>query len=90
MSTTIRGDHKEISIRKEKSLMERLTNKNILIGSLLFAALSPGVLLTIPPESKGMWMSGQTSPKAVLVHTAVFGTAFCILKTFTERKNRLH
>jgi hypothetical protein len=39
---------------------------------LLFFVLSPGVLLTIPAGSKGLFMSGQTSIAAAAVHAVVF------------------
>ena len=42
---------------------------------LLFVVLSPGVLLTLPPVGKKVFMSGQTSLTAVLVHAAVFAAA---------------
>ena len=38
----------------------------------LFFLLSPGVLLTLPAGSKGIWMSGQTSVAAALIHSLVF------------------
>ena len=38
----------------------------------LFFILSPGVLLTLPPGSKGIFRSGQTSVAAALVHALVF------------------
>ena len=39
----------------------------------LFILLSPGFLITLPPVRKGgLWMSGQTSVTAVLVHAVVF------------------
>lgn len=44
----------------------------ILILGLLFFVLSPGVLLTIPPCSKGLFASGQTSLIAAAVHAVVF------------------
>ena len=40
--------------------------------AFLFLILSPGMLLTLPPGSKGVWMSRQTSVSAVFVHTIVF------------------
>ena len=40
--------------------------------ALLFFLLSPGVLLTIPAGSRGVWMSGQTSITSALVHAIVF------------------
>jgi hypothetical protein len=39
---------------------------------LLFVLLSPGVLLTLPPVGKQVFMSGKTSLVAVLVHAVVF------------------
>ena len=40
--------------------------------AFLFFILSPGMLLTLPPGSKGVWMSRQTSVSAAFVHTLVF------------------
>jgi len=40
--------------------------------AFLFFVLSPGVLLTLPAGSKGVWMSRQTSVLAALVHSLVF------------------
>ena len=42
------------------------------ISALLFFILSPGVLLTLPPAGRGIFMSGQTSVLAALVHAIVF------------------
>jgi hypothetical protein len=39
---------------------------------LLFILLSPGMLLTLPPGGKGMFLSCETSVVAVLVHSVVF------------------
>lgn len=50
------------------------------LPTLLFVLLSPGVLLTLPPKGKGVWMSGQTSLVAVLVHAVVFVVAYNFLK----------
>jgi hypothetical protein len=43
-----------------------------LLCGLLFFLLSPGVLLTIPPGSRGLFVSGQTSVLAAAVHAVVF------------------
>jgi Protein of unknown function (DUF3339) len=43
-----------------------------LLAALLFFLLSPGVLVTLPPGSKGVFMSGQTSIMAAIVHAIVF------------------
>jgi len=44
----------------------------MLVEVLLFVLLSPGLLLTLPPVGKGVFMSGKTSVLAVLVHAVVF------------------
>jgi hypothetical protein len=44
----------------------------LLIATLLFVLLSPGVLLTLPPIGGKIFMSGKTSLIAVLVHAVVF------------------
>jgi len=46
----------------------------------LFFLLSPGVLLTLPAGSKGIWMSGQTSVAAALVHSLVFVVVLVLIK----------
>lgn len=40
--------------------------------AILFFVLSPGVLLTLPPGSRGIFASGQTSLAAAAVHALVF------------------
>lgn len=40
--------------------------------AVLFFVLSPGVLLTLPPGSRGVLMSRQTSLLAAAVHALVF------------------
>ena len=53
---------------------------DLIVPALLFILLTPGVLLTLPPGSKGIWMSGQTSLIAVGVHTLVFALIFSFLR----------
>lgn len=48
----------------------------------LFFVLSPGVILTLPAGSKGVFFSGQTSVVAAAVHALVFVLALCYLKRF--------
>lgn len=48
----------------------------IILATILFILLSPGLLVTIPPTG-GFWMSETTSNLAVIVHGVVF---FAILK----------
>jgi hypothetical protein len=46
---------------------------------VLFILLSPGLLLTLPPVGKKIFMSCQTSTAAVLVHALVFAFALYYL-----------
>ena len=46
---------------------------------VLFILLSPGLLLTLPPVGKKIFMSCQTSTTAVLVHALVFAFALYYL-----------
>ncbi len=62
-------------------LRKELTRADILVPLLLFVVLTPGVLLTIPPGSKGLFMSGQTSTPAVAVHTLVYAVLFAFLRS---------
>jgi hypothetical protein len=54
---------------------------NLFVPVLLFILLSPGVLLTLPPGNKGVYMSRQTSLKAVAVHAVVFLAVYYALRT---------
>ena len=47
---------------------------------VLFILLSPGVLLTLPPVGKKIFMSGQTSIQAVLVHALVFSAILYFIR----------
>ena len=49
----------------------------LLVATLLFVLLSPGVLLTLPPVGPKVFMSGKTSLLAVLVHAVVFYVVLC-------------
>ena len=53
-----------------------------LVAGLVFFLLSPGVLLTIPAGSRGLFASGQTSLLAAAVHAVVFVAAIYALHTF--------
>jgi len=54
-----------------------ITKTDLLVTTALFIALSPGMLLTIPP---GEFMSGKTSHMAIFAHTVVFAVLFAILR----------
>lgn len=49
----------------------------LLLATLLFVVLSPGILLTLPPVGSKIFMSGKTSLIAVLVHAVVFYVILC-------------
>ena len=57
-----------------------LTKTVLLVTITLFLALSPGLLLTLPPGSGGVVRSGQTSLPAALTHAVVFALVFAILR----------
>jgi|TARA_R110000850_G_scaffold78517_11_gene169774 hypothetical protein len=63
-----------------KALGLVLTKTDILVTTALFLALSPGMLLTLPPGSGGVFTSGQTSVPAALTHTVVFAVVFALLR----------
>jgi Protein of unknown function (DUF3339) len=52
----------------------------MLAAVVLFVLLSPGLLLTLPPVGKKVFMSGQTSVVAILVHAVVFYFALMYLQ----------
>lgn len=77
----------EVSVNKPMTLRSLIT-KDVLIATGLFAALSPGSILTLPPESRGVLFSGQTSTRSLMVHTLVFGTTYIMAKRFFNVRER--
>jgi hypothetical protein len=57
-----------------------LTKTDLIVTTSLFLALSPGLLLTLPPGSGGVFRSGQTSISAALTHAIVFAVIFALLR----------
>ena len=57
-----------------------LTKNDLIVPGLLFVLLSPGILLTLPPGSNGVYMSRQTSLAAILTHALVFSVVFALLR----------
>ncbi len=53
-------------------LHSKVETQMLLLATVLFVLLSPGVLLTLPPIGGKVWMSGKTSLLAVAVHAVVF------------------
>ena len=60
-----------------------------LLCGLLFFLLSPGVLLTIPPCSRGLFVSGQTSVLAAAVHAVVFVLVGHLVWTYVIRPSTM-
>ena len=56
--------------------MSGVTSSKVAIPSVLFAALSPGMLLQLP---KTTLMSGQTSRQSVFIHAAVFALVYRLI-----------
>lgn len=57
-----------------------LTKTDILVTTILFMTLSPGMLLTLPPGKGGVFTSGETSQSAVIAHTVVYAVVFALLR----------
>jgi len=53
----------------------------LILITLLFVLLSPGMLLTLPPGARGAFASEETSNLAVIVHATVF---FSILSSINS------
>ena len=61
-------------------LKTTFTQAGLIVPAILFILLSPGLFLTIPPGSGGLFMSGQTSIQSVGVHTLVFALLYAFLR----------
>jgi hypothetical protein len=57
-----------------------LTKADLIVPTVLFILLSPGLLLTLPPGSGGIFRSGQTSLISVIAHAIVFAVVFALLR----------
>lgn len=57
-----------------------LTKADLIVTATLFVILSPGLLLTLPPGSGGVFRSGQTSMLSVVLHSIVLAVIFAILR----------
>ena len=54
---------------------------DLLVPTILFVILSPGVLLSIPPGPGGVVMSGETGITQIFVHAIVFAIVFAFLRS---------
>ena len=52
---------------------------NFFLSLGLFVLLSPGLLLTLPSGSKGLFMSMQTSVNAILLHGLIFAILYRLI-----------
>ena len=59
-----------------------MTPADLIVPALLFVLLTPGVLLTLPPNGGPIFFSGQTGIVPVLVHTLVFSIVWASLRGF--------
>jgi len=55
--------------------------------AILFILLSPGILVTIPPVGKNLFMSCQTSPSAVLFHAVVFTACVYAIQQYVYKSD---
>ncbi len=53
-----------------------------IVLAVLFVLLSPGILLTIPPVGKKIWMSGETSITSAVVHAIIFVGILYLLESY--------
>ena len=57
-----------------------LTPADLIVPALLFVLLTPGVILSLPPDGGSVFFSGQTGIVPILVHTVVFSIIFASLR----------
>ena len=57
-----------------------MTPADFIVPALLFIALTPGVILTLPPMGGSIFLSGRTGAVPVLVHMLVFGISYATLR----------
>ena len=62
-----------------------LTPADLVVPALLFIVLTPGVLLTIPPGTEGVLLSGQTGIVQVIVHAVIFSILYSSLRGIFPR-----
>jgi hypothetical protein len=58
-----------------------LTKADLIVPVVLAVLLTPGLLVTLPPGSGGVFRSGQTSTVAIGAHTLVYAVAFSLLRS---------
>lgn len=73
-------ERRSLDTRNITTQLTKIETRDIIpiITILLFVLLSPGLILTIPRESNGIFFSGQTSHLSVIIHSIVFVFIFGI------------
>ena len=59
-----------------------ITGQKVLVPALLFAALSPGIILSLPSLNL---MSGQTSFMSVLIHAVVLSLVYFVIAKYVVK-----
>jgi len=59
-----------------------MTPADIIMPAVLFVLLTPGVILTLPPNGGPVFFSGRTGTVPIMVHTLVFAMAWASLRGF--------
>jgi hypothetical protein len=59
-----------------------------IVATILFIVMSPGVLLTVPPDEGGLVMSQDTNIMAVLVHGAAFYVVLKFWESYSKSKDK--
>ena len=54
-----------------------------LLAALMFILLSPGLIVTLPPDGGAIWQSETTSNLAILVHAVIYFMALQMVTTWT-------
>ena len=63
-----------------------LTQPDLLVTTSLFLLLSPGLLLSLPPGSTGVYMSAETPLASGLIHALAFAVIFKWKNIITRRQ----
>jgi len=59
-----------------------LTPADLIVPAILFVLLTPGVILTLPPNGGSIFFSGQTGIVPVMVHALVFSIVWASTRGF--------
>ena len=60
-----------------------LNQTELVVPTILFILLNPGVFITVPPGPGGVWRSGETNVSAIITQALMFAIIFAFIrKTF--------